>query len=230
MGHLGAGRLEPRRLARGSRRSQAFGAPGGCTYALAVTTVVVPFRSGGKSRLPDGLRTEASLAMLLDVIEVAAAQAEHVRLVTGDETAAREAGAFGVHVVRDPGGGQGAAVLAGIAGLTGVCLVVNADVPRVRAADLAALEAPPRVGALALVAAPDGTTNALGLPFPGAFLPLYGVGSAARFRAHAVAIGLDVCDLEVDGLREDVDTVADLERSAAHAGPRTRSLAGVLGA
>jgi 2-phospho-L-lactate guanylyltransferase len=195
-----------------------------------VSTVIIPFRSGGKSRLPDGLRIEASIAMLLDVIEVAAAHAEHVRLVTNDAAASGEAGAVGVQVVPDPGGGQGAAVLAGIAGLSGVCLVVNADVPRVRPADLVALEAPPSVGALALVAAPDGTTNALGLPSAATFLPLYGAGSAARFRARAVALGLDVCDLDLEGLREDVDTIADLERAAAHAGARTRSLAAVLGA
>ena len=90
-------------------------------------------------------------------------------------------------------------------------------------------QAPPRAGALALVAAPTARRTRSRCPFPGPFAPLYGAGSAARFRAHAVSLGLDVCDLELDGLREDVDTVADLERTAVHAGPRTRSLAAVLG-
>ena len=38
---------------------------------------------------------------------------------------------------------------------------------------------------LALVEAADGTTNALSLPDPSVFAPLYGPGSADRFRAHA---------------------------------------------
>jgi 2-phospho-L-lactate guanylyltransferase len=177
-----------------------------------VATVIVPFRSGGKSRLPDELRVKVALAMLGDVLEAATAHADRVRLVTGDTTAARIAEGIGVEVVADPGGGQGAAVQAGLAGIDGVCLVVNADVPQVSPSDLAALALPPSAGAFAVVAATDGTTNALGLPFADVFQPLYGPGSAARFRARAAALGLDVHDLELPNLRDDVDTVEDLER------------------
>ena len=177
-----------------------------------MATIVVPFRSGGKSRLPDGLRVEVALAMLADVLEAATVHASRVRLVTDDVAAVGIAAALGAEVVADPGGGQGAAVLAGLAGIDGVCLVVNADVPRVRASDLDALAIPPAAGAVAIVAAADGTTNALGLPFAEAFLPLYGAGSAARFRAHAVSLGLDVHDLELPNLRDDVDTADDLEQ------------------
>ena len=53
-----------------------------------MATVVVPFRSGGKSRLPAEIRVEVALAMLGDVLEAAVAQADRVRLVTDDETAA----------------------------------------------------------------------------------------------------------------------------------------------
>jgi len=79
-------------------------------------------------------------------------------------------------------------------------LVVNADLPRATAADLESLAA----AAPALVAAADGTTNALALTDPAAFEPLYGPGSAARFEA----LGLRPVDLP--NLAADVDTLADV--------------------
>ncbi|RDI74320.1 hypothetical protein Gocc_1896 [Gaiella occulta] len=187
-------------------------------------TVVVPFRSGGKSRLPAELRVEVALAMLGDVLEAAACYADRVRLVTDDGAAAVVAEALAVEVVADPGGGQGAAVLAALAGVDGVCLVVNADVPRLRPSDLAALAIAPRGGAVAIVAARDGTTNALGLPYAEAFRPLYGPGSAAQFRAHASALGLVHHDLGLPNLQDDVDTLDDLDRVGLRAGPRTRAV------
>jgi 2-phospho-L-lactate guanylyltransferase len=193
-----------------------------------VPTVVVPFRSGGKSRLPAGLRVEVALAMLGDVLEAAAGAGERVRLVTDDAAAALVAGDLGVEVVDDPGGGQGPAVQAALAGVDGVCLVVNADVPRVRPSDLTALAIPPRGGAVALVAAPDGTTNALGLPYAEVFQPLYGPGSAGQFRAHASALGLVLHDLALPNLQDDVDTMDDLRRIGPRAGARTRALAQVV--
>jgi 2-phospho-L-lactate guanylyltransferase len=192
-----------------------------------MTTVVVPFRSGGKSRLPADVRVDVALAMLGDVLEAAVGHGDSVRLVTDDAAAALVAAALGVEVVEDPGAGQGAAVRAALAGVEGVCLVVNADVPRVRPSDLAALAIPPHAGAVAIVAAADGTTNALGLPYAGAFQPLFGPGSAAQFRAHAAALGLAFHDLDLPNLRDDVDTETDLERIAPRAGARTRGLAAV---
>ena len=47
-------------------------------------TVVVPFRSAGKSRLPAEIRVEVALAMLGDVLEAAVAHGARVRLVTDD--------------------------------------------------------------------------------------------------------------------------------------------------
>ena len=193
-----------------------------------MATIVVPFRSGGKTRLPEELRLDVALAMLGDVLEAATAQADRVRLVTGDRAAIQLGEACGVEIVSDPAGGQGAAVEAALAGVDGVCLVVNADVPRVRPADLAALAFPPRTGALSLVAAADGTTNALGLPFAEVFRPLYGRDSAARFRRRAHELGLVLRDLELPNLRDDVDTADDLERIAVHAGARTRALTPLL--
>jgi 2-phospho-L-lactate guanylyltransferase len=193
-----------------------------------VATVVVPFRSGGKSRLPAEIRVEVSLAMLGDVLDAAVAHGDRVRLVTDDGAAAVVAAGLGVEVVDDPGGGQGAAVRAALAGLDGVCLVVNADLPRIRPSDLTALAFAPHAGAVAIVPAADGTTNALGLPYAEVFQPLYGPGSAGQFRAHAAALQLFLHELALPNLRDDVDTAADLRRIGPRAGPRTRALARVV--
>jgi 2-phospho-L-lactate guanylyltransferase len=185
--------------------------------------VVVPFREQGKTRLPDELRRELALAMLGDVVEAALATGG-VRVVTDDAAGRLVAEELGAVVVEDPGEGQGAAVAAALDGADGICLVVNADVPRVRPSDLAALAVPPRLGRVAIVAAPDRTTNALGLPYPEVFRPLYGAGSAGRFGAHAVALGLDFEELALPNLVADVDTVADLDRLGPRGGTRTRAL------
>ncbi len=165
--------------------------------------------------------------MLGDVVEAAVATAD-VRVVTADPAGRLVAGELGALVVDDPGEGQGSAVAAALAGADGICLVVNADVPRVRPSDLAALAVPPKLERVALVAASDGTTNALGLPYPEVFRPLYGPGSAGRFCAHAVALGLDFEELELPNLVRDVDTVADLAGLGPRGGARTRALLGVI--
>lgn len=192
-----------------------------------MTPVVVPFRAGGKSRLPAALRGEIALAMLGDVLE-AAGSLGAVRLVTDDPAAELLAGQLGVEVMDDPGEGQGAAVAAGLRTVVGPCVVVNADVPGVRPSDLTALAEPARRGALALVAARDGTTNALAFPDSGLFVPLYGSGSAERFRDHAAALGLRVEEPVLPSLVDDVDTLADLERVGTRAGRRTRALLGAV--
>ncbi len=176
-----------------------------------MATVVVPFRSGGKSRLPGELRVEVALAMLGDVLEAATVQADRVRLVTDDVAAALVATDLGVEVVADPGGGQGPAVQAALAGIDGICLVVNADLPCATPEALARLAANGPV----FVAAADGTTNALSLPGPGWFAPLYGPGSAARFAAAGLA-GAPIPELEGD-----VDTLSDFDRLALPLGRRT---------
>lgn len=190
---------------------------------MSAPTVVVPFRSGGKTRLPADIRVELSLAMLGDVLEVAAAYGR-ARVVTDDAAAALVADALDVAVIADPGGGQGAAVSAGLAGLDGPCIVLNADTPCVRASDLGALAVPAGLGAVGLVAAVDGTTNALSLPWPEVFSPLYGPGSAGQFRAHVRALGLVWHDLTLANVRDDVDTTENLSRLGRRAGPRTRAL------
>ena len=153
-----------------------------------MTTFVIPYRAGGKTRLGD---PELAAAMLADVREVA-----------GDA------------LIADAPGGQGSAVARVLAELSGPVTILNGDLPCVTPAELEQLAA----AAPALVAADDGTTNALALTDAADFEPLYGPGSAARFELHLAAMRLDL-----PGLRNDVDTWDDLERVREQVGPHTRA-------
>ena len=179
-----------------------------------MATVVIPFAgAAGKTRLHASAEVRGALAMAMfaDVL-AACVEVGQVRVVTPD-TESVEPGA-GVEVVADPGGGQGAAVAAALAGVRGPIVVVNADLPCITPSDLFALvDLMP-----ALVAAADGTTNALSLPSAGHFAPLYGPGSAARFLAHAAA-----ASVPLPNLADDVDTMEDLKRVEHRLGPRTQA-------
>ena len=195
--------------------------------------IVVPFRgSGAKLRLaPLGERErgELALAMLADVLAACRPVGE-TTVVTDDVRAAAVAEELGARMVDDPGEGQGAAVLAGLDGVEpGAILVVNADVPCVVPNDLRALQRATPAGGLAYVPAADGTTNALGLPGAELFAPLYGPGSAARFRAHAEEHCVTALAVAIPNLADDVDTMDDLRRLGLRAGPRTQAAISTLG-
>jgi 2-phospho-L-lactate guanylyltransferase len=191
-----------------------------------VVTVVVPFAGEeGKTRLHSSRRVRRALAgaMLRDVLAACVAVG-HTRVVTPDEAGGAAADEAGAEAVSDPGGGQGAAVQAGLEGVApGAILVVNADVPCVVRHDLRSLLAATPAGCLALVEALDGTTNALSLPSAEAFAPLYGPGSADRFRVHAVSLGVEAVSVALPNLADDVDTMEDLTRLQLRAGPRTQA-------
>lgn len=153
-----------------------------------MATFVIPFSANGKTRLGD---RQLAHAMLADV-QAAAADA----------------------LVVDRPGGQGEALAAALAGVNGPVTIVNSDLPCVTAAELRQLSA----AAPALVAADDGTTNALALRDARDFEPLYGAGSAARFEERLGAKRLDL-----PGLRDDVDTWDDLERVRDRVGKHTRA-------
>ncbi|HXY16711.1 MAG TPA: NTP transferase domain-containing protein [Gaiellaceae bacterium] len=176
-------------------------------------TTVIPYRGDAKRRLPTNLRAGVALALLGDVVE-AALPLGRVLVVTDDLAVVPP----GAEAVAEPGGGQGAAVAAGLALVEGHALVVNADLPLATSAALRKLAE----AGLALVESSDGTTNALSLPEPQLFVPLYGPGSAARFRARA-----PFATVAIRELWEDVDSLDDLERLAPHAGARTRTLLAV---
>ena len=153
-----------------------------------MATFVIPFSANGKTRLGD---RQLAHAMLADVQEAAADA-----------------------LVVDRPGGQGEALAAALAGVKGPVTIVNSDLPCVTAAELRQLSA----AAPALVAADDGTTNALALRDARDFEPLYGAGSASRFEERLGAKRLDL-----PGLRDDVDTWDDLERVRDRVGKHTRA-------
>jgi 2-phospho-L-lactate guanylyltransferase (CobY/MobA/RfbA family) len=156
-----------------------------------VTHFVIPFRHGGKTRLGDqGL----ALAMLSDVTDAINALGHEALIVDGP-------------------GGQGEDVLAALATLRGPVTIVNGDVPCVLPNELDELSA----RAPAIVAARDGTTNAVAIRDASDFEPLYGSGSAARF---ADRLGAE--RLALPGLRDDVDTWDDLARVRERVGKNTR--------
>lgn len=156
-----------------------------------MATFVIPFHVNGKTRLGD---QRLARAMLADV-----------------QAAAGDA------LVVDAPGGQGSAIAAALAELEGPVTIVNSDLPCVTASELEQLSA----SAPALVAAADGTTNALALRDARDFEPLYGQGSATRFEQR-----LGARRLELPGLADDVDTWEDLERVRERVGANTREYLG----
>lgn len=189
--------------------------------------MVIPFAGArGKTRLhtPSRVRRQLAHAMFRDVLAGCLAVGRTL-VVTPDPQAAEAAEDTGAVAVADPGGGQGAAVQAGLALVEkpGAILVVNADLPCLVPSDLRALLAATPAGGAALVEARDGTTNALSLPAAGTFAHLYGPGSAARFRAHAASLGLRMATADVPNLAADVNTMDDLARLGSRAGSHTRN-------
>jgi 2-phospho-L-lactate/phosphoenolpyruvate guanylyltransferase len=168
-------------------------------------SVVVPFRGeSAKQRLapaPEDVRTAFALAMLKDVVAACEAVGPTILATEGSQGEAVEA------ALRDA---ESAPIL-----------VVNADLPCAQPRDLLTLLGALPAGGLALVAAADGTTNALALAAPHLFAPLYGPGSAERFLARAARLEAPAAVAEIPNLADDVDTLADLDRLDGRLGPRT---------
>jgi 2-phospho-L-lactate guanylyltransferase len=167
--------------------------------AAPVIRIVVPHSgSRGKTRL--GHRREELVAAMLGAVLAAANSVGRTWVVSPDPVE-------GADWIRDPGSGQGAAVEAALRAIgPGPVLVVNSDLPTVTADDLRSLHGAIPERGISIAPARDGTTNALGLSDASLFAPLYGPGSAARFRAHAERS----VDVIRPGLCDDVDTPADV--------------------
>ena len=162
-----------------------------------MATIVIPYKPNGKRRLSSAGQGLAQ-AMLADVLAAC-------------EPVART-------VIAAAEGGQGPAVQAALAELEGPVAIVNADLPCAQPEDVQRLLAETPPFGLALVEAADGTTNALALSSPDLFQPLYGPGSAERFRAAAPSR-----TLAIENLADDVDTPDDLARLNGRLGPSTRA-------
>jgi 2-phospho-L-lactate guanylyltransferase len=174
--------------------------------------VIVPFRRENAKRrlqpLPEEARTALAKAMLSDVL--AACEPVGPTVVT-QENDQGEAVENVLRVVE-----------------SNPILIVNADLPCAQPRDLLALLGALPDGGLALVEARDGTTNALAVSAPHLFAPLYGPGSAERFRARAARLGVRVATAEIPNLVDDVDTADDLERLESCLGPHTARALGQL--
>lgn len=191
----------------------------GCAWSLVVP---VKRRAEAKSRLqvPGGVdaRAELALAFALDTLEAAlgAREVARVVLVTGEPTL-REAVAARpkVRLVADPGTGLGGALAAGLAVVRaehpGPAAVLLGDLPALRSRELDAALVAARQWPRSVVPDADGSGTTLLTALDVADLhPRFGPGSR---RAHELAGHAPVprCG---PGLRQDVDTAADLAVAA----------------
>ncbi len=193
--------------------------------------VVVPVKGGAaaKSRLglsPDRLRSSVATALARDTVAAAVAGMPpgRVLVVTAAVDVADWAAALGARPVEDPGGGLDAAAEAGAAAAVALgghdVAVLLGDHPALRPEDLTTALAAAAAHSRAVVPDAAGTGTALlttrGLPLR----PRFGPGSAARH----VDAGAARLDLDLPGLRHDVDDVADLAAAARlGVGPSTRA-------
>jgi 2-phospho-L-lactate/phosphoenolpyruvate guanylyltransferase len=180
-------------------------------------TLIIPVKRLGtaKSRLrgavPDTRHADLALAMVRDTVAAVldCAEVADLLVVTDDPIATRAVTALGGHAVPDrPGAGLNAALRFGadvVAGLARRRAVLAGDLPALRAPELGAALSMANGRSFVPDAAGSGTVL-LAAP-PGRPLdPRFGVGSAAAHTASG-ATGL-IGDWP--GLRQDVDTAADL--------------------
>ncbi|MGW4112777.1 2-phospho-L-lactate guanylyltransferase [Actinosynnema sp. NPDC004786] len=195
--------------------------------------LVVPVKAldRAKSRLVDARldRPALALAFALDTIAAALPAVRGVLAVTSDPAVVAELRALGVESAAGPEGlneslrfGFGVLRSRDPASVVGA---LQADLPALRTADLAAALAAARGRAFC----PDrqGTGTTLLLSAPGGELdPAFGVGSAA---AHAASGAMPLLG-PWPSLRHDVDTAEDLRLAAELGlGPRTAATAAPVG-
>lgn len=184
-----------------------------------VALVPVKPPGAGKTRLrdlPDQVRARLAAGFALDTVDacLAVPAVVGVVVVTDESRWGRAAVGLGTVLLADPGAGLNGALVAG-AGLAAsrwpgtVPVAVLADLPALRPDDLAAALAL-AAGRPAYVADADGTgTTVYTAPYA-AFEPHFGPGSAAA-HASTGAVSLDAAD----GVRRDVDTLADWHAALA---------------
>ena len=187
---------------------------------------VVPVKGfvAAKTRLADILlgeeRSALARAMLRDVLAAVAdcPAIAGIVVVTGDEMAAAIAAPFGAIVVKDgsePGYNQ--AVRTGISCVrqrTASVMVLPADIPLVRAEDIASLAALHPAGPAVTVAraAADGGTNALVMTPPDVIAVQFGERSEACHVEAANKAGAAVRSLVIPRMAYDIDRPEDVAR------------------
>jgi 2-phospho-L-lactate/phosphoenolpyruvate guanylyltransferase len=182
---------------------------------------VVPQKalSGAKSRLDGVLSADAraalSLALLRNVCASlrAVADVEGVVVMTPDAATQARAAAWGLSTLIDPYPGLNAALAQVVRDAARSCavVIVAADLPLLRPADVAALLAAGERGGLVLAPSKEGTgTNAVVVPPGMAFHPAYGAGSLSAHHRGARSLGQTVVEVRRPGLAFDVDTETDL--------------------
>ncbi|MCL4765039.1 MAG: 2-phospho-L-lactate guanylyltransferase [Hyphomicrobiaceae bacterium] len=191
--------------------------------------VIIPVKAlqNAKQRLACVLtkdeRRQLVLAMLADMFDTLAEvpSVGPMLVVTPDPEVARLVRARGGVVLNElMAAGLDAAVRRGLADesvqAAGQALVLPGDVPLASAGEIAKLaDGSARRGCprVTLVPARDGDgTNAMLLSPPGVIDPSFGRGSFVRHLAAAVARRVDAEVLQMEGIANDVDAPADLDR------------------
>lgn len=198
---------------------------------------VVPLRSpgAGKTRLAPALDTDtrAALAgaMLADVVAALRGAGVEVVVAAGGPAAAAAASALQVTAVVDPPTTRSLDAALEHArrtvAPTASLLVVQADLPLLRPADVHALldaDAP-----VVLAPTHDGGTSALLRRPSSVIATAYGPHSADHHRRLAREAGVPVSVVERPGLALDVDRLEDLDALVGReVGPATRAVLGAL--
>ena len=199
--------------------------PSSGVQAPGLVQAIVPVRGlpHGKARLARLLsvdqRNRLVRAMLSDVIRAlqAAARVDAVTIISRDTAARRIADQLGVGFLqqRAKQGGLNEALASAQEhyATAAALLIVPADLPLIRPADIDALvAAAPEPPSVALAPAEDGGTNGLCLRPPAVIAPAFGEGSAARHAAAAGAAGAAFRSLRSERWALDVDWPEDLAR------------------
>jgi 2-phospho-L-lactate guanylyltransferase len=204
-------------------------------WSMVIPVKVLALAKSRLTGLPGGRRAELALAMAADAVTAASAcpAVDSVIVVTDDAAAGAELSGLGAFVLPDePGDGLNPALEFGAAyaderwpgrGRAGMA----ADLPALGAAELARALGEAAQARQAFVADADGTGTTLYTAGPGvAFSPRFGPASR---EAHRSAGAVELLLPGLDGLRRDVDTIADL-RDAARIGlgPHTSAAAAAL--
>ncbi|MFJ9696860.1 2-phospho-L-lactate guanylyltransferase [Kitasatospora sp. NPDC101183] len=199
-------------------------------------SLVLPLKplSTAKSRLAPYAGTHrAGLALSFALDTVGAALAtpgvDRVLVVTTDAEAGARLAELGAAVVADePGGGLNTALSHGAAAARALAphaplAVLSADLPALRPAELArVLGAVPPDGRAFLPDSPGLGTTLLACTPGHPLSPAFGDGSRAR---HTAGGALELRLADVESVRRDVDTGADLgEAATLGLGPHTRPL------